>query len=212
MVLLYRAFLHPVLQAHGSAGVAAPLWREALGEIPSADVVFAVCRPEHRPFVDAATPFVEPHAMFRMRLEGAPRTHGATLRLGPADLHAVRGLYQDGATRKEIPDFFDDSMVETGIYHGVRDAGRLVAVAGTHVVTPAVAAVGNVYVRHDARGRGLAGRVTAAVARDLQARGIRTIVLNVRQDNTAAIKVYERLGFVVHGEFWEGFATPVESR
>ena len=34
-------------------------------------------------------------------------------------------------------------------------------------------------------------------------------MLNVRQDNRAAIRVYGKLGFVVHGEFVEGFAQPM---
>ena len=198
----------PVLAALGPADQAAPLWRAALAEVPEADLLFAVCLPGHRTFVETTLRFIDAHPMYRMRLEGTPADAGPALRLGMADVPALRALYADGAERQEIPDFFEDSMVARGIYHGVRDAGELVAVAGTHVLTPGAAAVGNVYVRHDVRGRGLAARVTAAVARDLRARGVETIVLNVRQDNTVAIRVYEKLGFVVHGEFLEGFATP----
>jgi ribosomal protein S18 acetylase RimI-like enzyme len=198
----------PVLTVLGPAAEAAPAWREALAEIREATLLFAVCKPEHRAFVETSLSFVTSHPMFRMRLVGTPADAGPATRLGAADLAALRGLYEDGAAREEIPDFFEDSMVDGGIYYGVRDAGELVAAAGTHVLTPGAAAVGNVYVRHDARRRGLAARVTAAVARELRERGIETIVLNVRQDNTTAIRVYERLGFVMHGEFLEGFARP----
>lgn len=208
VVLLYRAFEVPVLTALGPTEAAAPLWREALAECSEAERLFAVCLPGHRAFVETTLRFVEAHPMFRMRLEGTPADVGPAMRLGPVDLPGLSGLYEDGAARLEIPDFFEDSMVADGIYYGVRDAGELVAVAGTHVLTPRAAAVGNVYVRHDARGRGLAARVTAAVARDLRQRGVETIVLNVRQDNQTAIRVYETLGFVVHGEFLEGFARP----
>ena len=197
-----------MLTVLGPSADAEPLWREALAEIPEAEVVFAACLPGHRAFIEQTTRFIEAHPMFRMRLEGTPADLGATIRLGTADLPALRGLYADGAARQEIPDFFEDSMVDAGIYFGVRDAGELVAVAGTHVLTPRAAAVGNVYVRHDARRRGLAARVTAAVARELRQRGIETVVLNVRQDNATAIRVYEKLGFVVHGEFLEGFGKP----
>jgi len=38
--------------------------------------------------------------------------------------------------------------------------------------------------------------------------GARDVVLNVREDNTAAIGAYTRLGFTVHEPFWEGYATP----
>jgi ribosomal protein S18 acetylase RimI-like enzyme len=199
----------PVLTALGPADACAPLWREALAQVPAAPRVFAVCRPEHRAFVDAFSPFEEAHAMFRMRLEGDPVPEGETSRLGLWDLTALRALYEDGAARGEVPDFFDESMLERGVYHGVREEScGLLAAAGTHVATREVAAIGNVYTRRDARGRGLAGQTTAAVAHELRSRGTETIVLNVRQDNQTAIRVYERLGFVVHGPFDEGFARP----
>jgi len=196
-----------VLSVLGPPRPAAKLWREALGEVPD-PFVFAVCLPTHRVFVDADSPFLEAHRMYRMRLAGTPRDPGPMLVLGPSDGADVRVLYHDGAERGEIPDFFQESMLEGGVYRGVRDAGELVAVAGTHVLTPKVAAVGNVYVRQDARGRGLGGRVTAAVALELRRRGIDTIVLNVNQANGAAIRTYEKLGFIVHGKFVEGFARP----
>ena len=68
------------------------------------------------------------------------------------------------------------------------------------------AAIGNVYVRRDRRGRGLGRVVTAAVLTGLA--GIETIGLNVRADNSAALRVYESLGFARHCEFYEGLATP----
>jgi ribosomal protein S18 acetylase RimI-like enzyme len=199
-----------VLTAHGPADACAPLWREALAQVADAPRVFAVCRPEHRSFVDADSPFEQVHPMFRMRLEGDPVPEGETSRLGLWDLTALRALYEDGAVAGEVPDFFDESMLERGVYHGVREEScGLLAAAGTHVVTRDVAAIGNVYTRRSARGRGLARRTTAAVAHELRSRGVGTIVLNVRQDNRTAIRVYERLGFVVHGPFDEGFARPV---
>ena len=69
-----------------------------------------------------------------------------------------------------------------------------------------VAAIGNVFTRPSARGRGLARATTTAVARELRASGIATIVLNVRRNNGPAIAVYRRLGFDVHGDFDEGLA------
>ena len=84
----------------------------------------------------------------------------------------------------------------------------MVAAAGIHVAAPAegVAGIGNVYTRRDRRGRGLAGRAIAGVVNELQRRGVRTIGLNVSQENAAAIRTYERLGFVRYCEFYEGIA------
>lgn len=68
--------------------------------------------------------------------------------------------------------------------------------AGVHVYSPAkrVASLGNIATRPDARGRGLAGRLTAALCRLLQDE-IDVIGLNVRADNAAAIACYRGVGF-----------------
>jgi predicted GNAT family acetyltransferase len=66
------------------------------------------------------------------------------------------------------------------------------------------AAIGNVYTRRDRRGRGLARAVTAAVARALA--DVDTVVLNVRDDNTAALRLYDTLGFTRHCLFHEAVA------
>ncbi len=99
-------------------------------------------------------------------------------------------------------------MVEEGTFFGARREGRLVAAAGTHLtsVEESVAAVGNVYTHRDWRRRGLARVTTGAVVEDLLLRGIRTIALNVYLGNTAAMRVYGRLGFVPHCEYYEGMA------
>ena len=67
-----------------------------------------------------------------------------------------------------------------------------------------MAAIGHVYTRRDQRGHGYAGLVTAAVAADLAAKGCQVIALNVEQHNTAAVRVYEKLGFRRHCAFHEG--------
>jgi predicted GNAT family acetyltransferase len=67
-----------------------------------------------------------------------------------------------------------------------------------------VAAIGNVYTRRDRRGRGLSGCLTSAVAAEILRLRIPVVGLNVSQRNSAAIRVYERLGFAAHCEFVEG--------
>ena len=96
-----------------------------------------------------------------------------------------------------------EMMIAIGL--GVTFA-ELTAVAGTHLVArdESAAAIGNVYVRRDRRGQGLGRLVTAAVINDL--RDLETIGLNVREDNAAAIRVYESLGFVKHCDFREALA------
>jgi predicted GNAT family acetyltransferase len=128
--------------------------------------------------------------------------------LGPADLADIERLYADGLARGESPDFFFSSMLQQGMFRGVRRRGELVAVAGTHLFAPGVGvcAIGNVYTRLDCRGRGLASVVTSAVVAEAFGRCAETVVLNVRQTNDAARRVYERLGFERYCEFVEGEA------
>jgi predicted GNAT family acetyltransferase len=98
--------------------------------------------------------------------------------------------------------------MEHGVYWGVVQGDRIVAAAGTHLVsdTHGVAAIGNVFTHPDLRGRGLGRAVTGAVLADLGSRGIRTVILNVSQSNAVAVRMYERLGFKRHCAFVEGAA------
>jgi RimJ/RimL family protein N-acetyltransferase len=61
--------------------------------------------------------------------------------------------------------------------------------------------------RRDWRGHGLSTQVTSAVTADLLSLNLRTIVLNVREDNATAIRVYEHVGFQRYCSFLEAVAT-----
>ena len=91
-----------------------------------------------------------------------------------------------------------------GIYYGVRRGTRLIAAAGTHVISPmyGIAAVGNVYTNREYRGQGLAKVVTSAVTAELL-RTVDTVVLNVRADNPPALAAYRALGYREHTHFEE---------
>ena len=132
----------------------------------------------------------------------------ATSRLNANDVPALQALYADGESSGESPDFFFPSMVADGVFHGIYEDAALVAAAGTHLLAreEGAAAIGNVYTRHDRRGRGLGRLVTSAVLGELA--GVETIGLNVRADNEAALHLYESLGFARHCEFYEGLALP----
>lgn len=138
---------------------------------------------------------------------GSTRVSDRVNRLGAQDVAAIERLYAGGESAGESPDFFYGSMVTDGVFFGVYKGEDLIAAAGTHLVSrdEGAAAIGNVYVRSDRRGRGLGRAVTAAVLHELA--GIETVGLNVRADNDAAIRMYESLGFVRHCEFREALAT-----
>jgi ribosomal protein S18 acetylase RimI-like enzyme len=117
------------------------------------------------------------------------------------DADRLRALYTLGGG-----DAFAPSQIAQGVFYGIEHHGQLVAAAGTHLIsaTYGVAAVGNVMTHPRQRGQGYATLATQAVCAELACRRIQTIVLNVGQDNPAAIRVYEKLGFVRHCAFYEG--------
>jgi predicted GNAT family acetyltransferase len=102
-------------------------------------------------------------------------------------------------------------MLQTGRYYGVRDAGRLLSVAGVHVHSPAmrVAALGNIATHPTARGRGLAAAVTARLCAELL-RECDHVGLNVKADNQPAVACYSRLGFAPVAEYEECTLTLAE--
>ncbi len=120
--------------------------------------------------------------------------------LGIDDLDDVLALYR----REPGAAFFLPHMLGSDTFVGVREAGTLVAIAGTHVVSPlrGVAAIGGVYTSPEYRGRGLAAQTTAGVIRRLPAQ-IEVVGLNVSASNDAAQRVYERIGFEAILEYEE---------
>jgi ribosomal protein S18 acetylase RimI-like enzyme len=120
-------------------------------------------------------------------------------RLLPVEVHDLNRLYQLGFAA-----WLPSSAIAEGVYYGIRVNGRLVAAAGTHVVSKeaGLAVVGNVLTHADHRGRGYAKAVTSAVTAELL-RYCDEVVLNVRSDNPPAIQAYTRLGFVEHARFEE---------
>jgi RimJ/RimL family protein N-acetyltransferase len=120
-------------------------------------------------------------------------------RLFPSDIGDLNRLYQLG-----FASWLPSSSIADGVYYGIHAGGRLVAAAGTHVVSrnARLAVVGNVLTHVDFRGRGYATAVTGAVTAELL-RTCDQVVLNVRSDNPPAIAAYHRLGYAEHVRFEE---------
>ena len=122
-----------------------------------------------------------------------------THRLLPVEINDLNRLYQLG-----FASWLPSSSITEGIYHGIRVNGRLIAAAGTHVISPEarLAVVGNVLTHAEYRGRGYAKATTGAVTAELL-RFCDQVVLNVRADNPPAIQAYRRLGYREHVRFEE---------
>jgi len=81
-----------------------------------------------------------------------------------------------------------------GEFVGVKEGGQLIAMAGERMKQPGFTEVSGVCTHPSARGRGLARTLSAHVARRILARG-ETPYLHAYAANTAAIALYESLGF-----------------
>jgi predicted GNAT family acetyltransferase len=86
-----------------------------------------------------------------------------------------------------------------GTFRGIRIGGRLAAMAGERFRFPGYTEVSGVCTHPDFRGRGLARRLSAAVAARIEARGERPF-LHAWKGNTVAISLYESLGFELRTE------------
>lgn len=111
------------------------------------------------------------------------------LPLGPSD-HAEMLTLAD-LTK---PGPFTIRTPELGPFWGIKIDGRLAAMAGTRLDFDGFTEVSGVCTHPDFRGRGLASHLSLHAADQIRLRGD-TPILHAFADNTAAIALYERLGF-----------------
>jgi ribosomal protein S18 acetylase RimI-like enzyme len=118
----------------------------------------------------------------------------AVVRLGPADVPEMRALAD--LTK---PGPFEARTHELGAFYGVRDRGRLIAMAGERMKLNGFVEVSAVCTHPDYRGHGYAAQLTSIVSSQIAERG-ETAFLHAYATNTRAIALYEALGFAVRRE------------
>lgn len=118
------------------------------------------------------------------------------------DMVELTGLTEPGP-------FFAETY-RLGTYLGVRQDGRLVAMAGERLRTDTVAEISAVCTHPDARRRGLGGLLTMAMADVIRERG-QLAMLHVAKTNAPAIPLYEALGFRIRRDV-EAVAARVTER
>lgn len=135
----------------------------------------------------------------------------------PAREPAAAGVVELGAD--DVPEMLDlvartqpgpfrPRTRELGTYLGVREHGRLVAMAGERLRPPGWTELSAVCTAPEARGRGHAARLVSTLAAAALSRGDRPF-LHVAEANTVAIRLYERLGFTSRAQVtFRGFRTP----
>jgi ribosomal protein S18 acetylase RimI-like enzyme len=125
----------------------------------------------------------------------APANESEIIELGPQDSADMIEL-----TSLTKPGPFGKRTHELGFYAGIRDHGKLVAMAGERLKVSGYTEVSAVCTHPDHLGKGYAARLMLAVMRCIHQRG-EIPFLHVRADNARAIALYERLGFRTR---WQG--------
>ena len=127
--------------------------------------------------------------------EAASAAQDGVVRLGAADAPEMVAL-----ALETKPGPFGPRTHEMGSYIGIRDGGRLVAMAGERMHCEGYTEISAVCVSDAHRGNGIAGRLMGILRREIRERG-ETPFLHVRDDNATAIGLYERLGFQTRRTF-----------
>jgi GNAT superfamily N-acetyltransferase len=187
---------HPIFTM-GAADGLVPILDKALRP----ERAYFASKPDHLSVLDEFYSLQRIERMFRMVLDSgdfAP-VDGPALRLGPRHVNQLQELYRWGGDVA-----FASYQIEQGVFYGVEKDHKLVATAGTHLVsrTYNLGIVGNVFTHPDYRRRGYAAICTSAVIEELLSQSL-DVVLNVGQDNETASKMYYRLGFHVYCPFIE---------
>jgi ribosomal protein S18 acetylase RimI-like enzyme len=105
------------------------------------------------------------------------------------------------------PGPFSTRTHELGYYVGIREGGKLVAMAGERLKAPGYTEVSAVCTHPDHVGKGYAAALMSEVMHAIRKRGEKPF-LHVRSDNARAIALYERLGFRIR---WEGHFAVIRS-
>ena len=128
--------------------------------------------------------------------EGAAPASSETFEeLGPADAPAMLALAE--ATR---PGPFGMRTGELGAFFGIRDGGRVIAMAGQRMRLPGLVEVSGVCTDPAHLGRGYGARLLTAQLALIRGAGL-GVFLHVKADNARAIGLYERLGFRTRRHF-----------
>lgn len=126
----------------------------------------------------------------------ADREPGAGIvRLDESDAPAMLDL----ATRTR-PGPFMSRTHTLGTFWGIKENGKLAAMAGERMKLPGYTEVSGVCTDPVFRGRGYAALLTHHVATQILARN-ETPILHAFAENTGAIRVYEKLGFAIRSRF-----------
>ena len=210
VLLLYSALSAPTLLSEGNLEDLEAIIIGAWEQIPRR--VYFQMPEAHSEVMSAFFRVSKARDMLRMGLsksEDPPcKRSENVVALSHLDTGDIMALYQ------HYPDnFFEPSLLNTGMYFGIRVNSVLVSVAGIHQLseTKGIAAVGNIVTHPEHRGLGYATVCVSHLVSELLER-VDDIALNVAASNESAIRCYESVGFKNKYRFKEGWAQPCLKR
>lgn len=142
---------------------------------------------------------VELHQMVQEESEpSSPAQNGVTqgqsapevVELTPADVPEMSVVYTATRPGRTLA----TKIQKVGVFLGVRDAGKLVAMGGLRLHLAGYREITTVATLPDFEGRGYATAIMQGLIERIRARGERPF-LSVRMDNMRAVELYRRLGF-----------------
>lgn len=166
-----------------------------LGELVArhGDVAFLGDPPASAPGISVASQNLGVQMVAEAAVPARAPRH-AVVDLTEADAPAMFDL----ARLTEPGPFFEKTHL-LGDFVGVKEDGRLIAMAGERMRPHGFTEVSAICTHPDCRGRGLAGELAWIVMERIFARG-ETPFLHAYAHNKGAISVYERLGFTLRRE------------
>lgn len=185
----------PRYNVFGAAADGSPENLAALAELIAADGTLWVVEAE--PFTPPPGVVAVKAAVCAQMVAEAPKPGDPTFAyedLTEADAAQMLAL----ATLTEPGPFFEATH-RLGAFVGIKQDGRLVAMAGERMRPEGFTEVSGVCTHPDHRGRGYAGRLMQVVAGRITARG-ETPFLHSYASNLGAIRLYESLGFMIRRE------------
>ena len=116
--------------------------------------------------------------------------------------------FSDGWSLKSLKEEINNP---DACYYAVRDDenNKIVAAAGM-IISIDTADIMNVSVKEEYRRKGLASNLLEALFEEGKKRGVKDFTLEVRENNHAARKLYEKKGFVFEGIRPNFYSNPAE--
>jgi len=188
---IYRALSTPsIVFGTATQKIKQVLIKKALSEISNKFI--SLCEPRDVDLLKEHSTILHSHPEQQMIADPPKKIDCSDIKVekvGKKELELLNRFYTDHHAEAWVPLHF-----KAGPYYCIKHDGKVVSVAGVHLVTPKIAQLGNIITDEAYQNRGFATACTNSLAADLASKG-RIISLFVRVDNAPAIHVYEKLGF-----------------